>query len=662
MAADWAQAEADRFPGELGERIYSSRLLGRDGTLVLHGGGNTSVKLSHTDLYGAEQELLYVKCSGQDLANIDAGGFTGLRLAQLRALTELDGASDADAARELRRAAIDPDLPPPSVEALLHAILPHRYVDHTHAQAVRALTNTPSGQRHVRAAYADSAIVVPYTRPGHGLARLCLGLINAEMRDETIGLVLMNHGLVSFGQNARESYERMLELVARAQHYHAGHARTVDRPQSGEAAEPDRPAAIGLKLARLRAELSRVAGIPLTVHRDSDPASLAFARRSDVDRLSQSGPATPDHVLWTKRVPMLGTDVERYAAAYRAYFEQNRRTEEAAAPVQMLDPAPRVVLDRELGLCTAGRDAAEARKAADLYRHTIDLILDAEALERYQALPASEIFAVEYWPAEQAKLWRQRGAEFSGQTVLVTGAASGIGAACVDAFLARGASVCGLDVSDAVDGVADGPSYLGLVCDVTDQAGLAAAIEQCALAFGGLDMLVPSAGIFPASQRIEGLGDEGWRRTFAVNTDANLTLLRLAHPFLALAPGGGRVVIVASKNVPAPGPGAAAYSASKAALTQLARVAALEWGEDRIRVNVLHPNAVFDTGIWTDEVINARAAQYGLTAQEYRTNNVLRTEITSADVAELACAMCGAAFAKTTGAQVPVDGGNERVI
>jgi NAD(P)-dependent dehydrogenase (short-subunit alcohol dehydrogenase family) len=245
---------------------------------------------------------------------------------------------------------------------------------------------------------------------------------------------------------------------------------------------------------------------------------------------------------------------------------------------------------------------------------------------------------------------------------VVTGAASGIGRACAQALARNGAAVCGMDIDPGVGAVLPGPGYIGLTCDVTDRDRLEAAVGTAASQFGGIDMLVLCAGIFPSSAGIDSLADEDWRRTFAVNVDADLALLRLAYPYLRLAPRGGRVVVIASKNVPAPGPGAAAYSASKAALTQLARVAALEWGAQRIRVNVLHPNAVFDTGMWTEEVIAARAAAYGLDPAEYRRRNVLNTEVTSTDVAGLATAMCGPLFAKVTGAQVPVDGGNERVI
>jgi NAD(P)-dependent dehydrogenase (short-subunit alcohol dehydrogenase family) len=246
--------------------------------------------------------------------------------------------------------------------------------------------------------------------------------------------------------------------------------------------------------------------------------------------------------------------------------------------------------------------------------------------------------------------------------VLVTGAASGIGKAAVAAFLARGAAVVGLDLNEKIESVHARPDFLGLRCDVTDEPQLKLATTRAVAAFGGIDMLVLNAGIFPASRRIADLPAEEWRKSMSVNLDANLLLMRLCHPFLKLGPRGGRVVVIGSKNVPAPGPGASAYSAAKAALNQLARVAALEWGADGIRINTLHPNAVFDTGLWTEEVLAQRAKQYGMTVEAYKTNNVLRTEVTSRDVAELAAEMCGPLFAKTTGAQVPVDGGNERVI
>jgi NAD(P)-dependent dehydrogenase (short-subunit alcohol dehydrogenase family) len=330
----------------------------------------------------------------------------------------------------------------------------------------------------------------------------------------------------------------------------------------------------------------------------------------------------------------------------------------------MPDPAPRVVLDPAFGMACAGRSAKDARIVHDIYSHTIDVILRAQALGGYRALPERDIFDVEYWDLEQAKL-RKAGAPplFAGEVALVTGAASGIGKACVEALLKRGAAVIGLDVNADIANPAGGRAdFLGVRCDVTSEREVTDALEAGVRAFGGIDLLVLNAGVFPGGQRIAALASDEWHRVMNVNVDANLALMRECHSLLKLAPRGGRVVIIGSKNVPAPGPGAAAYSASKAALTQLARVAALEWGADGIRVNTLHPNAVFDTAAWTGEVLAARAAHYGVSVEQYRRSNVLKVEVTSRDVAELAAEMCGPLFAKTTGAQLPVDGGNDRVI
>jgi NAD(P)-dependent dehydrogenase (short-subunit alcohol dehydrogenase family) len=358
---------------------------------------------------------------------------------------------------------------------------------------------------------------------------------------------------------------------------------------------------------------------------------------------------------------MLGRDVRAYAEAYRVYFTAHEPL--AKERKTMLDAAPRVVLDTELGLCAAGRSAKDAAVVAEIYAHTMEIIARATALGGYRALPAQDIFDVEYWDLEQAKLKKGgKPAAFAGEVALVTGAASGIGKASVDALLARGAAVVGIDLNPAIVSLYKRPDFLGIECDVADEEQLRNVLARTTDAFGGLDMLVLNAGLFPGGCRIDALTTEEWRKVMRVNLDANFVLMREAHPFLKLAPRGGRVVIIGSKNVPAPGPGAAAYSASKAALNQLARVAALEWGGDNIRINSLHPNAVFDTGLWTDEVLASRAKHYGLTVDQYKKNNILKTEVTSRDVAELAAEMCGALFAKTTGAQVPVDGGNDRVI
>jgi rhamnose utilization protein RhaD (predicted bifunctional aldolase and dehydrogenase)/NAD(P)-dependent dehydrogenase (short-subunit alcohol dehydrogenase family) len=653
----WQDAEAAGFEGDLGARVYSSRLLGRDKSLVLHGGGNTSVKLLERDRFGDEVGVLYVKGSGWDLEAIEPAGFAPVRLEHVRRLARLDRLSDPEMANELATNVLRASAPAPSVETILHGCLPFKFVDHTHADAVLAITNTPRGEARIRELYGDAVLVIPYLMPGFDLAQAVAREFGRSATAATIGLVLMKHGVFSFGATARESYERMLDLVRRAEEYLARHrAWAVVRPST-----PAAPDIGGVELAELRRRVSDAAGFPVVMRTRTTAQTLGFARHPDLARLAQQGPATPDHVLRTKRVPMLGGDVDAFVAAYREYFarhEPNARDRKV-----MLDPAPRMALDPRFGLASLGRSAREARIVEELYEHTIDVILRADALERYEALPAQAIFDVEYWDLEQAKLAKAgRPPPFAGEAAWVTGAASGIGKAAVASLLARGAAVVGLDRDPAVATLHRRDDYLGVACDVTDERAVADALERTARAFGGLDMVVLNAGIFGATRSIKDLGAEDWRRVMAVNLDANLILMRACHPYLARAPLGGRVVVIGSKNVPAPGPGAAAYSASKAALSQLARVAALEWGADRIRINTLHPNAVFDTALWTDEVLAERARRYGMTVAEYKANNVLRTEVTSRDVAELAAEMCGPLFAKTTGAQLPVDGGNERVI
>jgi rhamnose utilization protein RhaD (predicted bifunctional aldolase and dehydrogenase)/NAD(P)-dependent dehydrogenase (short-subunit alcohol dehydrogenase family) len=664
MRSLWDDAEARGYRGDLGLRVYTSRLLGRDRSLVLHGGGNTSVKLRQPNLFGEEEEVLYVKGSGWDLATIEESGFAPLRLAAVRRLAELPALSDLQMVEQLSAHTLRAGAPPPSVEAILHAVLPHRFVDHTHADAVVTVTDTTDGAERVREIYGDSVIVVPYVMPGFALARavferLAAGGAGPARERPLAGMVLLKHGIFSFGDSARESYERMIQLVGLAEDYlQARNAWVLDPADGGDAAGGGGQAAA---IAGLRRELSAAAGRPLVVTSRRDARTLRFVRRPDLAGVAQQGPLTPDHVLRTRRLPLLGRDVGAYAAAYRRWFAEHAAA--AREPKTMLDPAPRIVLDPELGLLAAGRTAAEAAVAAELYQHTMDAIERADRLGGYRVLTAAELFEFEYWDLEQAKLRRAGDPPpLAGEVALVTGAASGIGKACVEALLARGAAVVALDVDPRISTLFPPPAALGVRCDVTSEEQVAGALDAAVGAFGGLDLAILNAGIFPDSRDIAELALEEWRRVMAVNLDANLIVMRRCHGLLRLAPRGGRVAVIGSKNVPAPGPGVAAYSASKAALQQLARVAALEWGRDGIRVNVVHPNAVFDTALWSEERLAARAAAYHQDVDTYRRSNVLGVEVRSRDVAEVAVELCGPRFSRTTGAQIPVDGGNDRVI
>jgi NAD(P)-dependent dehydrogenase (short-subunit alcohol dehydrogenase family) len=390
----------------------------------------------------------------------------------------------------------------------------------------------------------------------------------------------------------------------------------------------------------------------MIVQRHTDPDVRRFVARDDLAALATRGPLTPEHVIRTKRTALVGPDVESFAREYAEYFARHARE-----GLTMLDPAPRVVLDPELGMLTAGATHRDAQIAADVYHHTIPVLEAAEdELGGYVALPPQRLFDIEYWELEQAKL-QTSGAPppLTGMVAFVTGAASGIGCACADALAAAGAAVASVDLNPSETG-------LSLVADVTDAGAVSRAVRETVEAYGGVDIAVLAAGVFGGSDAVADLDDERWRATMDVNVDAHARLLRALHPLLARSPVGGRVVVIGSKNFAAPGRGAAAYSASKAALTQLARVAALEWAQDGIRVNVVHPDAVFDTALWTPELLAERATRAGVDVETYKRRNLLGLEIASADVARAVVALCDDTFRATTGAQIPIDGGNERVI
>lgn len=661
LSTDWHGLESPglNLDDPLHACCHGSRLLGREPAFVLHGGGNTSVKTDYVDITGRRIDALYVKGSGWDLATIEPAGFTPLRRSRLAELLELDRLSDEDMARELAAAKLDPGAPQPSVESLLHAFLPYAAVQHSHADVIVAMTNTADGEANSRQAFGDDVVVVPYVMPGFELARMVRDLWPRNVPDGVIGMVLLNHGLFSFGRSTREALERHVHLIERAERWLAAHTPGPDAEQR----TPWRFPALELEqTAELRLQVSKAAGRSMIVTTHREESVAAFFGRDDWDDVACRGPLTPDHVIRTKRLPQIGLDVTSYVEAYHDYYQRNAGPFET--DLTMLDPAPRVVLDRTQGMVTVGRTVAESDIVADIYHHTMDVVATVEdRLGGYVALSDSELFDCEYWDLEQAKL-RGQGSppELAGQVAVVTGAASGIGRACARALLDRGAAVVGLDVDDAVIDSFDRADWLGVQADVVSETDLDRILVEAVSRFGGVDVAIAAAGVFLAGAPIAELGEVDWRRTQAVNVDSVALLFRRLHPLLARSPSGGRVVVIGSRNVLAPGKGAASYSVSKAALTQLARVAALEWAADGIRVNVIHPDAVFDTGLWSDEILHQRAASYGLTVGEYKRRNLLGIEVTSDTVAEMVLAACGPAFAATTGAQVPVDGGNDRVV
>jgi NAD(P)-dependent dehydrogenase (short-subunit alcohol dehydrogenase family) len=380
------------------------------------------------------------------------------------------------------------------------------------------------------------------------------------------------------------------------------------------------------------------------------------------DDICSRGPLTPDHIIRTKQKPLVfngdaSKDVTDYVSAYKLYFQRNN-----PGDLTQLKPTPEWAVWKNQGTISFGTSVANMQIIQDITDHTMKAIYQAERLGGWRALPEKDLFEMEYWSLEQAKLANAgKAKEKQGKIAIVTGAASGIGKACVDLLVQDGCSVVARDINPDITGISKSSSVLGLTCDVTNSEQLDDALRQTVTRFGGLDYLVLNAGIFPKSMSIKDMDGPTWDKCLHIKLTSQQRLLQKAIPFLELGIEPA-VVLVGSKNVPAPGPGASAYSVAKAGLTQLGRVAAMELGVKGIRVNTVHPNAVYDTAIWTDEVLQARAKHYGLSVEEYKTNNILKKEVTSVDVARLILVMLGPVFGKTTGAQVPIDGGNERVI
>ena len=658
MNSLWNDADAAALGGNpLLLRTYTSRLLGQEPSLVLHGGGNTSVKAKWTNVFGEVEDILYIKGSGWDLASIQPAGFAPVRLDALRRMAELPALGDSAMVRAQRAAMPDAAAPMPSVEAILHALIPFTYVDHTHADAVVAVTNTPDGEARIRAIYGDRVLVVPYVMPGFALARAVFEQTRGVDWSAVEGMVLLHHGVFTWGPDARSSYERMIALVSKAEDEVAAQGRDDN---SANVVPTDGRDLIFM--ATLRREIARTACMPMIVQFDDSPLARAFASLPNVADVATRGPLTPDHVIRTKPVPLiLGDDPERDVAAYAARYEEYFVRHASGSDLRRLDPAPRWLVWPGRGMLAAGATAKDAAIVTDIARHTARAIQWAESLGGWTALPERDVFAMEYWELEQAKLRGATALPMQGRVALVTGAASGIGRACAEALSAQGAAVMALDIDPRVEQTFATPALVGMPCDVTDTDAVGRAVDATVKRFGGLDMLVSNAGLFTSSQTLEQMSADVWQRSLELNLTSHQRLLQRCIPYLRLGVDPA-VVLIASKNVPAPGPGAGAYSVAKAGLTQLGRVAALELAKDGIRVNMLHPHAVFDTGAWTPEVLASRAKAYGMTVEQYKANNLLGIEVTSRDVAALACAMLGPAFRVTTGAQVAVDGGNDRVI
>jgi len=680
MRSGWVDSDAraaiDRYARDgvgpdLALRVYTTRLLGRDPRLVLHGGGNTSVKTILPDLLGEKVEALCVKGSGCDMAAIEPAGLPALRLDRLRKLRARAALADGEMVRVERANLLDPGAPNPSVEILLHAFLPHKFVDHTHANAILSLTDQPDGEAICAELYDGRAGVVPYVMPGFALGKLAADIHDAKPDVE--GLILDKHGIVTFGDSAREAYERMIALVTRAEERLARNRKavfvTAQLPQAIAplaAVAPIIRGACSLKDAAVEGQWRR-----LILDFRTGPAILSFVNGAEVRRYSQAGPVTPDHTIRTKHRPLVvatpehgKTDdfrraaraaVEAFIADYQAYFErQNGRVGRCRTA---LDPLPRVVLVPGLGLFGLGRSKKDAGIAADLAQCAVETITDAEAIGRFESITEAAMFDMEYWPLEQAKLGTAKEPPLAGQVAVVTGGGGTIGAATARAFASAGAEVALLDVDEraAADKARTiGGAALALECDVTDAASVARAFEAVAAAFGGVDIVISNAGA-AWQGRIGEVDEEILRKSFELNFYGHQRVAQAAVKIMLAQGTGGCLLFNVSKQAVNPGPNFGPYGLPKAATLFLVRQYALDYGSDGIRANAVNADRI-RSGLLTDAFIAERSKARGVSEQDYLRGNLLGREVTAEDVAQ---AFLHQALAlKTTGDVTTVDGGN----
>lgn len=669
-----ARALARRYRGEgvaedVALCLYGTRLLGGEPRLVQHGGGNTSVKTRMRDLTGAEVEVLCVKGSGADMAAIEPGGLPAVRLEPLRALLALDRLSDEEMVNHQRCNLLDASAPNPSVETLLHAFLPHKFVVHTHANAVLALSDQPDGAEICAAVYGRRAGLVPYLMPGFGLAKLAREVFEENAGCE--GLVLLKHGIFAFGATAREAYERMIDLVDLAERrLRRGRKKQI----KGASRPPARLAPVAEVAPLLRGLVAEAGSEPgdwrrmILAHRKS-AAILDFISGREVARYANAGTVTPDHVIRTKPKPLLlpapeagslekfrgeaQAALRAYAEDYRAYFARHNAT---ANPRKVaLDPMPRVILVPGQGLYGLGKSAREAAIAADIAETAIAVIGEAEAIGRFESIPEADLFAVEYWSLEQAKLGRAAEKPLARQVVAITGGAGAIGQAAARAFAAAGAEVALLDLDpDKVRAAAAKVGGLGLACDLTQVGATEEAFARIAETYGGLDILVSNAGA-AWSGRIGLVSEHVLRESFELNFFAHQRAAQAAVKIMLAQKTGGVLLFNVSKQAVNPGPDFGPYGLPKAATLFLSRQYALDHGADGIRANAVNADRI-RSGLLTDAMVKARAKARKVSETEYMAGNLLGREVTAADVAQ---AFVDLALArKTTAAVLTVDGGN----
>lgn len=657
---------ADGVNEDIALRVYTTRLIGRDPLLVLHGGGNTSVKTRAVDDLGQEHDVIAVKGSGADMADMEPWGLPSVKLGPLREMRALEALSDEAMVNMQRLNLLNAAAPNPSVETLLHAFLPHKFVDHAHAAAVLSLVDQPDGEALARDVYDGRMGIVPYIAPGFDLAKAAADVF--DEKPDVEGLILHKHGIFTFGETAQDAYERLIEMVSLAES-RLRQGRPVVFQAAHFPAEPATAADIA-PIVRGACAIHHPGQEPTRFIAEfrTSPAILDYVNGTELASYSQRGVVTPDHIIRTKNRPLVvpapetskldaftqsvQAAVETFVAEYDIYF--SRENEAVGGIKTKLDPMPRVILVPGVGLFGVGRSAKDAAIAGDLAENTVRVVTDAEAIGRYEPLPESDLFALEYWSLEQAKLAKQVVKPLTGQVAVVTGAGA-IGTATAKALVADGAAVAVFDLDgDAAAEAARAVKGIGIACDVTQPNEVARAFAAVCERFGGVDIVVSNAGA-AWQGRIGDVPDEVLRKSFELNFFAHQSVARAAVAIMLKQGTGGTLLFNISKQAVNPGQNFGPYGLPKAATMLLMRQYALDYGADGIRSNGVNADRV-RSGLLTDNMIAARSEARGVSETDYMSGNLLHAEVTAEDVAQAFLALAKAR--KTTGHVKTVDGGN----
>ena len=679
MKSSWSDKDAQDFiakyapkgvNADLAVRTYTTRLLGSDPRMVLHGGGNTSVKTTVKDQLGEDVDVICIKGSGWDMGVIEPAGLPAVRLEPLRKLRKLDKLSDEDMVNFQRINLLDSTSPNPSVETLLHAFLPHKFIDHVHSTAVLALTDQPDNKALVQEVYGDRVAYVPYTIPGFALAKAVAEVFDKHPKAE--GLILLQHGIFTMGDTAEQAYSRMIEFVTMAEERLKLQRKTIVAAKlpSNLASVPQIAPILRGAVAIEKNATAGTAKRQLLDFR-TNPQILAYVNGAELSRYSQVGVVTPDHTIRTKNWPVIvpapeagkldqwKKDVEEavaaYVARYHRYFEDNNA--KSAVKKKELDPLPRVILVPGLGMFGVGGSAKDAAIAADIAENAVAVITDAEAMGEYRSISEFDMFEVEYWSLEQAKLGKSNEKSLARQVAVITGGGSGIGAATARAMAKEGTEVAVLDRDlGAAQAVAKkiGGKALPVECDVTSAQSVRAAFDAVVSAFGGVDIVVSNAGA--AWQGTIGtVDDEILRKSFELNFWAHQAVAQHATRIMQAQGTFGCLLFNTSKQAVNPGKDFGPYGLPKAATLFLVKQYALDHGKDGIRANAVNADRI-RSGLLTDDMVAARSKARGVSETDYMSGNLLKREVTAEDVADAFVYLATAT--KTTAAVVTVDGGN----